>query len=79
VAIDNGRRARLDTPGALVKLSTRLIQDTLDGSVSTDVARTVFRGVAIQRQLVESSDLEQRIGALEQRMAKDVGGRRWPA
>ena len=72
-----GQRAKLDTPAALVRFTGRLIQDVLDGTTPVDVGRAVLYGVSIQRQLVESSELERRIAAIEQRLQ---GPRdRWPA
>jgi len=71
-----GRRARLDTPAALVKFTSKVIQDTLDETTPFVVARTVLYGISIQRQLVESTDLERRIEALEQRLAADIRPRR---
>jgi hypothetical protein len=73
-----GRRARMDTPAALVRFTGRLIQDVLDGTTPVDVGRAALYGVSIQRQLVETSELERRIAALEARVDKP-GGTRWPA
>jgi hypothetical protein len=72
-----GRRAKLDTPAALVGFTGKLIQELLDGTTPVDVGRAVLYGIGIQRQLVESSELERRIAAIEQRLQ---GPRdRWPA
>lgn len=71
------RRLRLDTPTALVKFTALLVQDALDGTTAVDVARCALYGVSIQRQLVEASDLEQRLAALELALAeRGVGPRR---
>ena len=67
-----GKRTKLDNAAGLVKFTDTLIHDTLDGTVEKDVARVVLYGVSIQRQLVETGDLEKRIAALEQRR-----GRSW--
>jgi len=44
------------------KLAGRPARDVLAETVSVDVASVVFRGLVIQRHLVESSDLEGRGG-----------------
>ena len=63
-----GRRSRLDTVPALVGFTAGVIHDALEGRLTPDVARTVLYGLGLQRQLVESSDLERRIAALEARV-----------
>lgn len=68
-----GRRARLDTVQSLVRFTGTLIQDALAGALAADVARTALYGISIQRQLVESSDLERRLAALEERLAATSG------
>lgn len=60
-----GRRAKLDTPAALVKFVGILVQDVVGGAVEPDVARVALYGCSIQRQLLETTDLEQRLAALE--------------
>jgi hypothetical protein len=73
-----GRRARLDTPTALVRFTGKLIQDVLDQTTPVDVGRAVLYGISIQRQLVESGDLEKRLSALEARL-ESKGTKRWSA
>jgi hypothetical protein len=60
-----GRRSKLDTPAALVRFVATLVQDVVGGTVEPDVARVALYGCAIQRQLLETSDLEARLAALE--------------
>lgn len=76
-----GRRDRLDTPGALVRFTSGVIQDVLDGTVPPDVARAVLYGLSIQRQLVEAGDLERRLTSLERQLAPEQarrgGGQSW--
>jgi hypothetical protein len=69
VAALASRRRHLDTPGRLVRFASSVIQDALDGTLDLAVAKTVLYGVGIQRSLVEASDIEQRLAALEQRLA----------
>ena len=60
---------RFDSPRELVKFTGLVLGGVLSGKIAPDVGRVVLYGVSIQRQLLESSDLEQRIAALEQRAA----------
>ena len=49
-----------------------LLQDVLEGTFSTDIARAVFYGLSVQAKLVELSaaaDLEHRLADLEERLA----------
>ena len=71
------RRAKLDTPRALVRFVAGVVQDVLDGQVEVDAARAALYGVNVQRLLLEQSDIEARLTALEQRLADQQGGRRW--
>jgi hypothetical protein len=71
-----GRRRKLESAGALTKFMGGLIQDILDQSVDVDTARAVTYAVAVQRQLIERSDLEQRIARIEREQAQDRS-RRW--
>lgn len=74
-----GKRAKLDTLPALVKFTAGVIQDVLGLSLPVDVGRCVLYGLSIQRDLVETSDLEARVVALEQGMAARTAGRGWSA
>jgi hypothetical protein len=75
------RRRKLDTPRALVQFTGMLIHDVLDGSRDIDVVRCALYGLSLQRQLLEASDLEQRLAALEQAAEArgQQGGRPWVA
>jgi hypothetical protein len=73
-----GRRAKLESPTALVRFTGKLIQDVLDQTTAVDVGRAVLYGISIQRQLVESGDLEKRLSALEARL-EGTGTKRWSA
>jgi hypothetical protein len=48
-----GRRLKLDTPAALVRFTSGIVQDTLAGTVEVDVARTVLYGVGMQLKALE--------------------------
>ena len=75
-----GRRLRLDNPKALVRFVSDVVQDTLNGKVPPDVARTALYGCSIQRQLLETSELERRLAALEEQLGSGAtkrGGGRW--
>jgi hypothetical protein len=71
-----GRRSKLDTPAALVRFTATLLHDVLELHRPYELARVVLYGVSIQRQLLESSDLEQRLAALEAQLATGRG-QRW--
>jgi hypothetical protein len=60
-----GKRLKLDTARALVKFVSATVQDCLSGSVEPDVARVALYGCSIQMRLLEQSDLEKRLAALE--------------
>jgi hypothetical protein len=67
---------------ALVAFTARVIGDILAGELRPEFARTVLYGLSIQRQLVETSDLERRLSALEARVADrapGIRGRTWGA
>ena len=63
------RRSRLDTPRQLMAFIAALAHDTLSGRVAPDVSRAVAYALSLQLRLLEASELEQRIAALEQRAA----------
>jgi hypothetical protein len=65
----------LDSPAALVRFAGRLISETYAGTLTPDIARVLFYGLSVQRQLVESSDIEERVKALEEQLAKNGGQR----
>lgn len=62
------RGARLSTPGDLLKFNARLINDLVSGTVSLDVARVVVYATTLQRGLVETSNLDERIKVLERKI-----------
>jgi hypothetical protein len=71
-----GRRPRLDTPQALVRYTAGIILDVAEGQMFADVGRVVLYGISIQMRLVELSDMERRLAALEARAALGKG-QRW--
>jgi hypothetical protein len=60
-----GRRRRLTTPAALLAFVDTLIWDAIDGKYDPRLVNAVVGAVNVQRALIESSDLEQRLAALE--------------
>ena len=79
-----GRRSKLATAGELLKFTAGVIQEAREGAIAPDVARAVLYGISIQRQLIEASDLEQRLAELEDRVTSvhsnpTERGTRWPA
>jgi len=77
-----GKRKKLETASELIAFTGGVVQDVLAGTVLPDVARAALYGVAIQRQLIEASDLERRLVALEQQRLPahphhQQGGRPW--
>jgi hypothetical protein len=78
IRVLQGKRQKLDTPKALVRFTADVVQDVVAGTIVPDIARAALYGVSIQRQLLETSDLERRLEALEQQAAGDGRGR-WPA
>ncbi len=69
-----GKRARLDTVPGLVRFVAQVIQDALDGTIDVGAARMALYGASIQKQLLETSDLERRIATLEQRLVGRASG-----
>ena len=65
-----GRRRRLETAGALTRFMSELIQDLLSGKVDADTGRCVIYAVSVQRQLVEKSELAQRLIEVERLLAQ---------
>jgi hypothetical protein len=60
-----GRRRRLTTPAALLVFVDTLIWDAIDGKYDPKLVNAVVGAVNVQRALIESSDLEQRLAVLE--------------
>jgi hypothetical protein len=71
-----GKRANLRTMGDLVKFNARIIGDVLEGTMAADVARTLVYALTLQHRLVEGGSLEERLAALEERLAVR-GAHRW--
>ena len=65
-----GKRRRLETAGALTKFMSELIQDLLAGKVDADTGRAVVYAVSVQRQLVEKSELAQRLIEVERLLSQ---------
>jgi len=77
-----GRRKKLDSASDLIRFTADVVQDVLSGAVGPDVARACLYGISIQRQLIEASDIERRLAALEQQRLpahphQQQGGRPW--
>jgi hypothetical protein len=60
-----GRRQRLDTPKKLLAFCSDLALDTLSGSIEPNVSRATAYAVSLQIKLIEVSDLQARLEALE--------------
>lgn len=69
----HGRRRRLDTHAALVKLVAEVAHDILGGKLDPDVARAALYAISIQRQLLEAHGYEQRLADVERRLASLAG------
>jgi hypothetical protein len=57
---------KLDTPTALTRFMSGLIHDTISGQLDPTVSKAVVYAVSVQQRLIELSDLEKRLEALEQ-------------
>ena len=60
-----GKRAKLDSAASLVRFTSTLLQDTLAGSLDPAIAKVLFYGISVQRQLIEVGDLAERLERLE--------------
>jgi hypothetical protein len=60
-----GRRRRLTTPAALLSFLDTLIWDAIEGKYDPKLVNAITAAVNVQRALIESSELEQRLAALE--------------
>jgi len=67
------RQPKFDTPKALIGFTGLILGGVLAGRIAPDIGRCVLYGINIQKSLIESSDLEKRLEALEARQ----GGQRW--
>ena len=70
-----GRRRKLDTPAELVQYTAGIVQDVVAGALSADIGRVALYGVSIQMRLLEGSDIERRLAALEQSAPTTEPGR----
>jgi hypothetical protein len=64
-----GKRLKLDTPAALVRFVAGVMQDVVQAKLPPEHARAALYGASIQQRLLETSDLERRLTALEQAAA----------
>ena len=60
-----GRRPKLDDAAGLLRFNADLVHRLLGGELETDVVRVVVNALNLQRQLIESSEIEARLAALE--------------
>jgi len=65
VRLLQGRRRRLTTPAALLAFVDTLIWDAIAGKYEPKLVNAITAAVNVQRALIESSDLEQRLAVLE--------------
>jgi len=75
-----GRRPTLTNGRALTRFASDVVQDVLSGKVAPDIGRVVLYGCATLRQLVETSQLEERLSQLEAQLAtagNQKRGSRW--
>ena len=68
-----GKRLRLDSPAALARFMSGLIQDVMAGTLDVDTAKVVVYAVSVQRQVVEhaeKAELEKRLVEVERLLAQ---------
>jgi hypothetical protein len=68
-----GKRLRLETPVALAKFMSGLIQNLMAGTLDADTAKVVVYAVSVQRQVVEhaeKAELEKRLVEIERLLAQ---------
>jgi len=61
---------RFDTPKALIRFTGLILGGVLSGRIAPDVGRCVLYGINIQKSLIEASNLEQRLEAMEAQLAQ---------
>jgi hypothetical protein len=71
-----GRRVRLETPVTLKRFVSDLIHDVVSGKLPPSVMNAATYGISIQLKLIESSELERRLLALEAVAQQTRTGRR---
>jgi hypothetical protein len=80
-SLEGGRR-KLDTPRAVVAFLSNLVHDVAEGRRDAEVAKVIAYTVNVQLkavELVQKSEVERRLSALEERVARQPrkGGRQW--
>lgn len=70
-----GRRSRLDTPAALLRFVADLAHRAVAGELEPPVVNAAVYALSLQRHLIEASDHERRLRAIEERQ----GRARWRA
>jgi len=70
------RQPRFDSPKALVQFAGLILGGVLAARIPPDVGRVVLYGISIQRQLIEASDIEQRLAAVEAQLPPTGAQRR---
>ncbi len=73
VRLLQGKRLRLDSPAALAKFMSGLIQDVMAGTLDVDTAKVTVYAVSVQRQVVEhaeKAELEKRLVEVERLLAQ---------
>ena len=77
----HGRRPRLDDAAGLLRFNAELINRLLAGELEVDVVRCVVYALSLQKSLVEASNLEKRLAALEANLnaSEAQGAQRWHA
>ena len=74
-----GKRLRLDSPAAVVKFTSNVVQDCLAGTIEVEIARTTLYGIAILLKSIEqarASDVETALADVKRLVAE---ARRRPA
>lgn len=69
-------RAKLDTIGDVTRELARLYREARGGTLDTADASKLANILALMGRLIEGSDLEARIAAIE-RQQKEEGGSQW--
>jgi len=65
-----GRRRKLDTPAELIAFTSTVVQDVIAGTVLPDIARVALYGISIQKSLIETGDLAERLARIEAHQAR---------
>jgi len=73
VRILEGKRLKLDSPAAVVKFTSNVVQDCLAGTIEVEIARTTLYGIAILLKSIEqarASDVETALAEVKQLVAE---------